>query len=75
MGWIFINIDLIFGIIGSFLIAFSFGSNPGKAHQVVRNLITKKKREVYLGSLLHPLLFRIGCGCLIIGFILASLRR
>lgn len=73
--FIFKNSDLILNIIGTLLIAFSFGKHIGEAYDEKINPITKKEIKVYLVSFLHPLLFKIGCGLLIIGFIIALVKR
>jgi len=52
-------------ILGTVMIALSFGPNPGKAHQP-----DEKGRKTYLASFLHPKLFRWGLAIIGLGFIL-----
>lgn len=63
--WLLNRADLFPNIIGTLLAAFSFGKNPENAEQ----------RGIYLTSLLHPLMFKIGCGLLGLGFIAALFMR
>lgn len=50
-------------MLGTLMIAFSFGKNRADAHQ-----IDEKGRKVYLASLLHPKLFKLGLAIIILGF-------
>lgn len=75
MNWVYRNLDLILSIMGTLLIAFSFGQNLEGAYQTKKNLITRKEVKVYLASFLHPLWFKMGCVFLIIGFVITILKR
>jgi hypothetical protein len=59
------RIGLVLNIIGTLMIAFSFGKNLEDAHQMDR-----KGRKVYLASFLHPKLFKLGLAVIIFGFML-----
>jgi len=59
------KIGLFLNIVGTLIIAFSFGKNIEDANQIDR-----KGRKVYLVSFLHPKLFYWGLILVIIGFIL-----
>ncbi|KKL52017.1 hypothetical protein LCGC14_2289690 [marine sediment metagenome] len=60
---------LIFNIVGSLLIAFSFGDPPSTAYQV-----DKKGRRINLAAFLHPKLLRLGVFLIVFGFILIFIR-
>ena len=75
MIWLIKNLDLILSIIGSLLIAFSFGANLEGAYQTKKCWLAKNERKIYLASFLHPFLFKIGCGLLIGGFIITAVGR
>ena len=59
------RLGLFLNVIGTVMIAFSFGRNLEEAHQWDR-----KGRKVYLGSFLHPKLFTWGLVLIILGFVL-----
>lgn len=59
------RLGLLLNVMGTIMIAFSFGRNPGEAHQA-----DDEGRRVYLASFLHPKLFAWGLVIIIIGFIL-----
>ena len=61
---------LILNIVGTLMVAFSFGKNLAEAHQHDR-----KGREVYLASFLRPKLFWWGIGLLVLGFGLQIISR
>lgn len=73
--WLWHRADLILNIIGTLLVAFSFGINLEEAHQTRQSWITKKEVKVYLASLLYPRLFYLGCGLLVLGFVIALVER
>lgn len=75
INWLLKNSDLILNSVGTLLVAFSFGKNIEEAYQTKKSRITKKEVQIYLASFLHPAWFKIGCALVIIGFILASLKR
>lgn len=54
---------LILNLIGTIMVAWSFGKNPGEAHQN-----DAKGRRIYLASFLYPSLFRWGLGVIGVGF-------
>ncbi len=56
---------LLLNIVGTIMIAVSFGKNLADAHQH-----DEKGRKVYLASYLHPKLFKWGLGTIIFGFLL-----
>lgn len=58
------KLGLVLNLVGTLLIAFSFGKNIADAYQTY-----KRKRKVYLASLLHPLLFKMGLIFVIAGFL------
>ena len=60
---IWLKLGIILNFVGTVLIAFSFGSNLGEAHQTDR-----KGRKVYLAAFLHPRLFCVGMLLLALGF-------
>lgn len=62
------KIGLIFNLIGTLMIAFSFGKNLGDAYQK-----NSKGQKIYLASFLSPNLFRAGLLLLSIGFLLQLL--
>jgi hypothetical protein len=62
------KVGLVLNIIGTIMIAFSFGKNLGEAYQQ-----DKKGRKIFLASFLYPELFNWGLALLIIGFILQLL--
>lgn len=59
------KLGLILNILGTIMIALSFGKNLEDAHQV-----DKKGKKVYLASFIHPKLFMWGLAMIIVGFIL-----
>jgi hypothetical protein len=59
------KVGLILNIVGTLMIAFSFGKNLEEAHQ-----IDGRRRKVYLASFLHPKLFKLGLAIIVLGFIL-----
>ncbi|HBR18213.1 MAG TPA: hypothetical protein DD725_11540 [Deltaproteobacteria bacterium] len=59
------KIGLVLNILGTLMVALSFGKNLEEAHQ-----LDKKGREIYLASFLRPKLFYCGLTIIIIGFIL-----
>jgi hypothetical protein len=59
------RLGLLLNIVGTIMIAYSFGKNPEDANQP-----DKKGRKVYLASYLHPKLFKWGLGIVILGFVL-----
>jgi hypothetical protein len=61
---------LILNIVGTLMVAFSFGSNPGEAHQYDR-----KGRRIYLAAYRSPKLFWCGIGLLVLGFTLQIFSR
>jgi hypothetical protein len=56
---------LILNLVGTLLIAFSFGNPPSRAEQM-----DKKGRIISLAAFLHPICFKIGIWLVVIGFIL-----
>ena len=60
----FTRSGLILNIVGTLMVAFSFGRNLEDAHQV------KNGHKVYLSSFLHPKLFAGGVIIIILGFFL-----
>ena len=62
------RIGLIFNLVGTVLVACSFGRNLEDAHQT-----DTKGRPVYLASFLYPSLFRWGLGAICVGFLLQFL--
>ena len=61
---------LILNIVGTLMVAFSFGENLEEANQ-----LDSKGRKVYLASLLRPKLFWWGIGLLVLGFALQIVNR
>lgn len=59
------KIGIFLNLIGTILVAFSFGKNLEEAHQINNN-----GKKVYLASFLYPKLFYIGLISLAIGFVL-----
>jgi hypothetical protein len=59
------KVGLFLNMLGTVMIALSFGKNLADAHQMDR-----KRRKVYLASFLHPKLFKLGLAIIIFGFIL-----
>lgn len=59
------KIGLVLNIVGTLIVALSFGKNLAEAHQ-----LDNKGRKIYLASFLHPKLFYWGLAIIIIGFIL-----
>lgn len=59
------KIGLFLNIVGTVMIALSFGKNLADAHQ-----LNEKGRKVYIASYLHPKLFKLGLAIIILGFIL-----
>jgi hypothetical protein len=64
MQWLNV-IGLVLNCAGTFLVAISFGKNPGGGHQK-----DAKGRKIYLASFLYPTLFYAGLGLLGTGFAL-----
>jgi hypothetical protein len=58
-----VEIGLVLNIVGTFMIAFSFGKNITDAYQ-----LDKKGRKIFLASFLYPKLFKLGLAFLTIGF-------
>lgn len=58
------RLGLMLNIVGTLMIAFSFGRNLEDAHQ-----IDNQGREIYLASFLYPGLFRIGIAMIVLGFL------
>jgi hypothetical protein len=61
------RLGLVFNLVGTIMVAFSFGKNLGEGHQK-----DKKGRPVYLASFLHPCLFYLGMFFVFLGFSLHS---
>ena len=61
----FTKIGLVLNIVGTLMIALSFGKNLADAHQ-----LDEKGRKIYLASFLHPKLFYMGLTLIIFGFII-----
>ncbi len=62
----YLNIlGLVLNLIGTLLIAFSFGKPPSTAEQW-----DKKGRKVSLAAFLHPAGFKIGIWLIVTGFVL-----
>ena len=59
---------LLLNIVGSLLIAMSFGKNLGEAYQE-----DEKANKIYLASFTSPKMFKWGIGLLIAGFFLQIL--
>lgn len=59
------KMGLVLNILGTVMIALSFGKNLADAHQ-----LDEKGRKIYLASFLHPKLFNWGLAIIILGFIL-----
>ena len=62
------KLGLLFNLIGSLLIALSFGKNLGEAYQE-----DDKGRKIYLASFVSPRMFKWGIGLLITGFLVQIL--
>ncbi|MBI5185156.1 MAG: hypothetical protein HZA01_05455 [Nitrospinae bacterium] len=62
------HVGLIFNLVGTIFVAFSFGKNPGEANQE-----DETGRIIYLASFLYPGLFRCGLALMGVGFILQLL--
>ena len=62
------KIGLLLNLIGSLLIALSFGKNLGEAYQK-----DDKGRKIYLASFVSPRMFKWGIGLLITGFLVQIL--
>ncbi len=60
--WLIMNSGLILNFIGSLMIAFSVGVNPGEAYQ------EHKDKKIYLASILYYKMFWGGVIILILGF-------
>jgi hypothetical protein len=58
------RIGLVLNIVGTVMIALSFGRNLEETHQTDR-----RGRRVYLASFLHPNLFKLGLAIIIFGFL------
>lgn len=54
---------LILNIVGTILVAFSFGDPPSTAQQF------KNGRAINLAAFLHPRWFKIGVALIIVGFV------
>ena len=59
------KLGLLLNVVGTIMIAFSFGKNLGDAHQT-----DEKGRKIYLASFLRPKLFYRGVWVIILGFVL-----
>jgi len=59
------RVGLFLNMLGTVMIALSFGKNLADAHQM-----DEKRRKVYLASFFHPKLFKLGLAIIILGFIL-----
>ena len=59
------KIGLFLNVIGTIMVALSFGKNPEDANQKNKN-----GKTVYLSSFTHPLIFKIGLLIICLGFIL-----
>ena len=59
------KLGLVLNIVGTVMIALSFGKNLADAHQ-----FDEKGRKIYLASFLHPKLFTWGLAIIILGFVL-----
>lgn len=59
------RLGLVLNILGTIMIALSFGKNPDNA-----NRLDEKGRKVYLASFLHPKLFMWGLVVIVVGFVL-----
>ncbi len=68
MLFILTKAGLVLNILGTFMIAFSFGKNLGEAYQ-----LDKKGRKIFLASFLYPRLFYLGLILIILGFVLQLL--
>ncbi len=66
MDFICLKLGLILNLLGTILVALSFGKNLEEAHQ-----IDKKGRRIYLASFLHPSWFKAGMFLIILGFLLS----
>jgi hypothetical protein len=64
----FSKLGLFLNVVGTVMVAFSFGKNLEEAHQ-----LDKKGRKVYLASFLYPKLFKWGLFIIILGFVLQFL--
>ena len=62
---IFNKAGLILNLLGTIIIAISFGKNLADAHQ-----INNKGQKIYLASFLYPKLFWLGISLIILGFIM-----
>ncbi len=56
-------VGLFLNLVGTIMVAFAFGKNPGEAHQE-----DEKGRKLYLASFLRPNMFRVGLVVLGVGF-------
>ena len=63
--YIFTKTGLALNIVGTIMLALSFGKNLADAHQ-----LDKKGRKIYLAAFRYPKLFYWGVGLIILGFIL-----
>lgn len=59
------RVGLVLNIVGTLLVACSFGKNLEDAYQE-----DKKGRNIYLASFLHPKWFTCGLVLIILGFVL-----
>jgi hypothetical protein len=63
--YIFTKTGLVLNIVGTLILALSFGKKPADVHQ-----LDEKRRKIYLVSFRYPQLFYWGIGLIILGFIL-----
>lgn len=66
MDFLCLKLGIFLNLIGTILVAFSFGKNLEGANQT-----DGKGRKIYLASFLHPCWFKVGMFLIIIGFILS----
>jgi uncharacterized membrane protein len=62
------KVGLILNLIGTVMVAFSFGKNPEEAHTE-----DEKGNKIYLASYLSPKLFKAGLALIFAGFLLQLL--
>ena len=70
--WLLMNVDLVFNITGTLLIAFSVGVPSAYTDILVDE---KKGKAVKIAAILSPARFKWGCSLLILGFIITTLLR
>ncbi len=58
------RLGLLLNLVGTIMVACSFGSNLADAHQ-----LDKKGRKVYLASFGRPKFFRLGLVIIVLGFL------